>query len=276
MFELIDADACRLAVRGSQKRFYVYVLLKPDGKPFYVGKGLGQRVFAHESEARNTTTRSHKLNVIRSIIRNGGRVGYAIPLFSDDEATTHAFESKLIAQLGRHDLRNGPLTNQTDGGEGVTGLSEETMAKKAANLGGASEDPERRVANEFFHSITGPQSSVSIKPLGARKLQPTVPHPSSRMPTERMARTLVAAALASNQLLEVGGQFPRCLQIERNVYVIENGVAKDMAKAGMITVLQGAKPELEKFVLTAAGLAGIRKFIARDRLEDLGVLEPLI
>lgn len=275
MFEIIDAERCKAAIRGSQRRFYVYVLFKPDGKPFYVGKGIGQRVFAHEAEARNTMFRTHKLNVIRSTHRAGSLIGYAIPHLCDDEAEAHALEVKLIAEIGRHDLNRGPLTNQTDGGEGITGLSEETLARKLANLGGPSEDPQRRVANEFFHNITGPQGSVTIKPLGARRLQATTPHPSARRPTERMARTLVAAALASNQLLEVCVPIPRSFQIESGSFVIEDGVAKDMAKAGMITVIAAPKPESEAFVLTPDGLAGIRKFIPRDRLEDLGVLEPL-
>jgi hypothetical protein len=31
---------------------YVYVLCRPDRTPFYVGKGVHRRVFAHEAEAR--------------------------------------------------------------------------------------------------------------------------------------------------------------------------------------------------------------------------------
>jgi hypothetical protein len=130
--------------------------------------GLGKRLFNHDADARNTTLTTHKLNVIRVIRKNGGNVSYALPYFCDDEAEAHAFEVKLISSIGRHDLKKGPLTNQTAGGEGVTGLSAETMARKAANLGGASDDPHRRVANEFFHSIAGRQDSVPIKPLGVR------------------------------------------------------------------------------------------------------------
>jgi hypothetical protein len=118
----------------------------------------------------NTSIRTHKLNVIRAIIRQGGQIRYALPHSCDDEGEAHAFETKLIAEIGRHDLKRGPLTNQTTGGEGFVGLSPETMAKKAANLGGVSDDP---VANEFFHNIAGKQDSVPIKPLGLRRLEAT-------------------------------------------------------------------------------------------------------
>lgn len=272
-FNPLDAAGCAAALKAG-KRFYVYVLLRPDGQPFYVGKGLGRRVFQHEMEARNTTLRTHKLNVIRAILRAGGSIAYAVPHFCDDETQAHAFEVALIAKLGRHDLRRGPLTNQTDGGEGVTGLSDETMARKAANLGGASDDPERRVANDFFQRIAGQQDSVPIKPLGVRRLEHTVPHPQPRSPKERMAKTIVAAALATNQLLSVGLRIPRKFSIEGNAYVIENGVAKDMLKAGMIGLIAAQKPEDETFEVTPAGYMAILALLSKKRLEDLGVLEP--
>jgi hypothetical protein len=274
-FFVLDARELASALKANNKRFYVYVLFRPNGQPFYVGKGLDRRVFNHEMEARNTSIRTHKLNVIRAIIRQGGQISYALPHFCDDESEAHAFEMKLISEIGRHDLKRGPLTNQTDGGEGVVGLSSETMAKKAANLGGASDDPERRVANEFFHNIAGKQDSVPIKPLGLRRLEFTVPHANSRQPTDRMAKAIVAGALATEQLLSEGLSIPRCFKIQGKAYVIENGVAKDMLKAGMISVTRGEEPQLERFDLTPLGFQAILKLIPRERLEDLGVFEPI-
>jgi hypothetical protein len=276
LFDAMDVGAASEAIRIASKRFYVYVLVRPDGEPFYVGKGLGKRLFNHEAEARNTNLRTHKLNVIRSIVRSGGEVGYALPHFCENEAEAHGIETKLISSIGRHDLKKGPLTNQTDGGEGVTGLSTEILARKAANLGGASEDPQRRVANDFFHAIAGRQDSVPIKPLGVTRLEATVPHPRPRKPTERMAKAIVVACLATNQLLAEGVRLPRLFKIKGGTYVIENGVAKDLLKAGMISVIPGERPELEQFTLTQVGLAAILSLIPRPRLEDLGALEPAI
>lgn len=271
---ILDAEGATQAISASNERFYIYVLLRPNGEPFYIGKGLGKRIFHHEAEARNTTLRTHKLNVIRTIIRSGRKLFYAIPHFCDDETEAHEFEVELISSIGRYDLRRGPLTNQTNGGEGITGLSEETLARKAANLGGASEDPQRRLANEFFHSIAGQQSSVPIKPFGTRRLEATVPHSRPRKPTTRMAKAIVAACLATNQLLSEGIRLPRMFSINDCSYVVENGVAKDMLKASMILIEPNGKPQDEEFLVTKEGVRAILSLIPKSRLEDLGVIEP--
>ena len=48
-----------------EDRFYVYMLQDDNGKPFYIGKGQGGRVFCHENDADKL------LEVIRS--ENGDR-----------------------------------------------------------------------------------------------------------------------------------------------------------------------------------------------------------
>lgn len=64
-----DDLGCKAFLSG-QPAHYVYILRRPDGRPFYVGKGYGPRVFQHENEARHPNNRlsnAYKLNVIRSI-----------------------------------------------------------------------------------------------------------------------------------------------------------------------------------------------------------------
>lgn len=270
---LHDVQSVRQKLTGA-KPFYVYLLNKPDLMPFYVGKGVGSRVLNHESEARNSTRRSHKLNVIRAIHRKGESVVYQLDSFFDDEKDALARERELIMKIGRHDLSRGPLTNQTDGGEGTSNPSLESRARRAATLGGLAEDPDRRAANEFFASIYGQQDSVPIKPLGARRLEKTTPHPSPRSPTLRMAVVLVAAALASETMIEVGSTIPRQFQMNSRSFVIENGVSRDMVKAGLIVVAEGAqKPEQELFHLTSIGYKAVVSLIGRGRLVDIGILE---
>src|SRR6267378_4437944 len=51
-------------LKDNPGRYYVYILRRPDLRPFYVGKGKAYRLFNHVDEARHTEN-SHKLNVIR-------------------------------------------------------------------------------------------------------------------------------------------------------------------------------------------------------------------
>ncbi len=268
---LHDVQAVRAEFRCA-KPFYVYVLHKPDLTPFYVGKGVGSRVLNHESDARNTTLRSHKLNVIRAIHRVGQSVVYRLDRFFDKEKAALARERELIAEIGRYDLGTGPLTNQTDGGEGTSNPSIASRERRAATLGGDSEDSDRRAANEFFASIAGQQDSVPIKPLGARRLEITAPHPSVRAPTKRMAVVLVAAAIASERIIAAGSILPRVFNMNSRLFVIENGISRDMLKAGMVVVEPGAtSPVDELFRLTSAGCAAVLRFVGRRQLVDLGI-----
>jgi hypothetical protein len=51
--------------------YYIYSLCRPGAKkPFYIGKGTGDRVFAHASAAIRSKSSSDKLKTIREIIRS--------------------------------------------------------------------------------------------------------------------------------------------------------------------------------------------------------------
>ncbi len=43
----------RILLAASAKQFYIYRLVRPNGVPFYVGKGKNWRIFEHESDAKN-------------------------------------------------------------------------------------------------------------------------------------------------------------------------------------------------------------------------------
>jgi hypothetical protein len=75
-------------------------------------------------------------------------------------------------------------------------------------------------------------------------------------------------------MITEGSILPRFFEMNGRPLVIENGVSRDMLKAGMIAIETGAtKPEREMFRLTDAGCAAILHFIGQDQLVDLGVLE---
>lgn len=97
-------------------RFYVYVLSRPDGRPFYVGKGQADRVRDHEREARRDCE-CHKCHIIRKIWRDGGQVQRTIVFRSDDEQVALDREREEIAHCGRENL-----CNYTDGGD-ISGVA---------------------------------------------------------------------------------------------------------------------------------------------------------
>lgn len=119
----------------STARFYVYVLARPNGKPFYVGKGKGDRVFNHDTEARSGH-KCHKCNVIRKIWRQGGQVLRYIVFETNNEEEAYAYEQELIAMYNRT-----TLVNLTDGGDGMRGMTEEIRRKISEKAKARMADP---------------------------------------------------------------------------------------------------------------------------------------
>lgn len=85
-------------------KHYVYRLIDPrNGQTFYVGKGTGNRVFAHANDAlkncdfsKDEDTASLKLNTIRNIKREGLEVIYLIHRYGLDKDTAYEVESAVI------------------------------------------------------------------------------------------------------------------------------------------------------------------------------------
>lgn len=107
--------------------YYVYLLVDPrDGRPFYVGKGTGERFRAHgieallEPDAESEQESGDKVGRIRAI-RDAGfepRIEFArtrIPT----EGEAYLVEAALIDSLARH---VGELTNVVRGRDTGTGL----------------------------------------------------------------------------------------------------------------------------------------------------------
>lgn len=81
-------------------KYYVYCLVNPrDNKIFYIGKGKGNRVFQHAKDSLNENDQSLKLDIIRSILREGKQVGLFILRHNLTEETAFVVESVLIDLL---------------------------------------------------------------------------------------------------------------------------------------------------------------------------------
>lgn len=129
------ADSITNTYTNESKGFYVYALLDPrkpglfqygrwkfDHEPFYIGKGKGNRANSHfilklDEHGGNL----HKRRKILKIIRETSEPPIiCFKRTNLGEKDAHELETKLIALIGRKDMREGILTNLTDGGEGTS------------------------------------------------------------------------------------------------------------------------------------------------------------
>jgi hypothetical protein len=119
--------------RSRRKEFYVYLLLDPrklgkhrygrwvfPAEPFYVGKGKDYRAYYHTRYEKGV--KSHKTHKIKAIEREGHEVITCFKRKGLTDKQALALEIKLIARIGRANLKAGPLCNHTDGGDGASGL----------------------------------------------------------------------------------------------------------------------------------------------------------
>lgn len=88
--------------------FYVYVYLREDLTPYYVGKGNGVRAWIkHQGEVKPPKDKSH----------------IVITHYDLTELWAFALERWYIKWYGRKNNNTGILRNKTDGGEGATGCT---------------------------------------------------------------------------------------------------------------------------------------------------------
>lgn len=114
--------------------FYTYLHCRPDGTPFYVGKGHGKR--SHAFSQRNF----HH----RNIVAKYGAANIRVFVFHcASELDAFADEAQQIAQLRREGFK---LCNFTDGGEGCSGriATEEQRRKISVSNSGKKRTPEMR------------------------------------------------------------------------------------------------------------------------------------
>jgi hypothetical protein len=84
--------------------YYVYMYLREDGTPYYVGKGKKNRAYT-----------THK----RVKPPSNDRIVFPYTDLTEEDA--FKYEKDLIAKYGRKDNNTGILRNLTDGGEGMSG-----------------------------------------------------------------------------------------------------------------------------------------------------------
>lgn len=273
-----DRDGAAQYLKGLGRRYYVYVLRRPSGEPFYVGKGMGRRALEHELEARRSHPISEsnpsKCNVIRKLISNGETITYEIDSDYDLDGQLACLErdTALITRYGRlHE--GGCLTNLASGVGSMAGAAPFSLERHSATLSGEPDDnPDRATLNRFLLAI-GPVSSVPIKPVGQiARILPSTPHPQPRSPSLRCAYALVASAAASALPFRNSVNLPRLFIFDGVQAIIENGVCRDILKAGMATLNPAADPRQESFHLDNRQTGLIVALLGRTALLERSLL----
>lgn len=159
----------RIAASGSEFRFYVYAWQYPDGRTFYVGKGVKDRDIREKSHNPIFT------RILAKIRRDGGEpriVRWHEGLREDD---AHQLEKAYINLFGRRNIRTGVLANLTDGGEGTSGhvTSNEARAKLSAAKKGNTFNLGRSCSAETREKISAAQRGITKTPETRAKMSET-------------------------------------------------------------------------------------------------------
>ncbi len=87
--------------------YYVYLLIDPEtDQVFYVGKGVGNRIFAHLNAAIADETPSDKLDKIRAIRAKGLEVNHIVHRHGLTEKEAFEVEAALIDYITLSELTN--------------------------------------------------------------------------------------------------------------------------------------------------------------------------
>lgn len=109
--------------------YYVYMYLREDGTPYYVGKGKDDRAYVKANR--------------RAKVPPENRIVFPYNNLTEKESLEK--EMELIAKYGRKDIGTGILRNLTDGGDGASGAKRtpEQIERLRKSITGKKRTPEQ-------------------------------------------------------------------------------------------------------------------------------------
>jgi hypothetical protein len=162
--------------------FYVYVWLREDATPYYVGK-------------TNRVIRTHSQKHSVNPPRDRSRI-VVYPMVDEEDAFN--YEKELIAWFGRKDLGTGCLRNLTDGGEGTSNPSLETRTKMSTALFG----------NQRFLGHKHTPETLEKMSAAKRGISPTL-ETRAKMSAAKRGRRLSIEHKAKLSVAKLGNQNAR-------------------------------------------------------------------
>ncbi len=123
----------------NNNNFLVYMYMRKDGTPYYVGKGRPKRPYTKGGRPCNTPTRD-RIVIYRENL---------------DEKTAFQLERELIAKYGRKDIGTGILHNRSDGGEGPSGYRHSEKARKIMSEKSSGKNHPKYTPRDWYHPIYG-------------------------------------------------------------------------------------------------------------------------
>jgi len=133
--------------------YYVYMLLDPrTNKPFYVGKGKGNRAKFHLKETIETTINIRKYNKIQSILKNGLEPKIVYHAIELTEVDAYNAEANLIKQYGRKGYdTHGILLN----------ICEDNRPPGNDNF--VTNNPGKRMKGKTYEELYGQEKAIKLK-----------------------------------------------------------------------------------------------------------------
>jgi hypothetical protein len=135
--------------------FYAYIHCKPDGTPFYVGKGNENRI-----KRIKRVSNPHHTNIVNKYGIENILVG---KMECSTEAISLSLERGLIKRLK---IMGFDIANLTDGGEGVSGLVMSENAKEKMRLAKVG----KKLSKEHIEKIRNSNTGRSISEESRKKL----------------------------------------------------------------------------------------------------------
>jgi len=140
---------------------YVYVLIDPNtSEVFYVGKGAGNRIFAHVNEAIEMPRESDKLRRIRDIKTGGQEVKYEILRHGLTEKEAFEVEAAIIDFIGLPVLTN-EVTGHDTVERGRMAISDVIAAYRAEPIA-IGEPAILIIVNKLFERNISPEKLYEI------------------------------------------------------------------------------------------------------------------